>query len=79
VAVGARHRNLWRTTGDINDTYERMSLIGFGQNGLEKFAGPGHWNDPDMLGGRQRRNETRRISHAHGAMGAPCSSFARGK
>jgi len=26
-----------------------MSLIGFGQNGLEKFAGPGHWNDPDML------------------------------
>jgi alpha-galactosidase len=41
--------NLWRTTGDINDTYERMTLIGFGQNGLEKFAGPGHWNDPDML------------------------------
>ena len=41
--------NLWRTTGDINDTYDRMSLIGFGQNGLEKFAGPGHWNDPDML------------------------------
>ena len=26
-----------------------MSLIGFSQNGLEKFAGPGHWNDPDML------------------------------
>lgn len=41
--------NLWRTTGDINDTYDRMSVIGFSQNGLEKFAGPGHWNDPDML------------------------------
>jgi alpha-galactosidase len=26
-----------------------MSVIGFSQNGLEKFAGPGHWNDPDML------------------------------
>jgi alpha-galactosidase len=41
--------NLWRTTGDINDKFDRMALIGFGQNGLEKFAGPGHWNDPDML------------------------------
>lgn len=41
--------NLWRTTGDISDHYDRMSVIGFSQNGLEKFAGPGHWNDPDML------------------------------
>jgi alpha-galactosidase len=41
--------NLWRTTGDINDTYARMSLIGFSQAGLAKYAGPGHWNDPDML------------------------------
>jgi len=41
--------NLWRTTGDIKDTYDRMSVIGFSQNGLEKFASPGHWNDPDML------------------------------
>jgi alpha-galactosidase len=41
--------NLWRTTGDINDTYIRMATIGFGQAGLAKFAGPGHWNDPDML------------------------------
>jgi alpha-galactosidase len=48
--VGA---NLWRTTGDINPTYDRMTLIGFEQAGLAKFAGPdthgGHWNDPDML------------------------------
>jgi alpha-galactosidase len=41
--------NLWRTTGDINDTYDRMSQIGFEQAGLAKYAGPGHWNDPDML------------------------------
>jgi alpha-galactosidase len=26
-----------------------MATIGFGQAGLAKFAGPGHWNDPDML------------------------------
>ncbi len=45
-AVGG---NLWRTTGDINDTYARMAEIGFGQAGLAKYAGPGHWNDPDML------------------------------
>jgi alpha-galactosidase len=41
--------SLWRTTGDINDTYARMATIGFGQAGLSKYAGPGHWNDPDML------------------------------
>ena len=41
--------NLWRTTDDISDAWESMSLIGFSQNGLQKFAGPGHWNDPDML------------------------------
>ncbi len=41
--------NCWRTTGDITDTWQSMSSIGFGQNGHERFAGPGHWNDPDML------------------------------
>jgi alpha-galactosidase len=41
--------NSWRTTGDINDHYSRMEEIGFGQAGLARFAGPGHWNDPDML------------------------------
>ena len=41
--------NLWRTTDDIEDNYSRMAFIGFGQHGLERFAGPGHWNDPDML------------------------------
>jgi alpha-galactosidase len=42
--------NLWRTTGDIRDQWQSMVNIGFGQQvGREKFAGPGHWNDPDML------------------------------
>lgn len=41
--------NMWRTTDDINDTYGRMISIGFSQAGLSKYAGPGHWNDPDML------------------------------
>jgi alpha-galactosidase len=40
---------LWRTDGDIRDSYYVMAQFGFGQNGLEKFAGPGHWNDPDMI------------------------------
>jgi alpha-galactosidase len=42
--------NLWRTTGDISDNWKSMSNIGFDrQPGREKFAAPGHWNDPDML------------------------------
>ncbi|MBU6340250.1 MAG: putative Ig domain-containing protein [Bacteroidetes bacterium] len=41
--------NLWRTTGDITDTWESMSGIGFSQDSLHSFARPGHWNDPDML------------------------------
>jgi len=41
--------NLWRTDDDIRDDYYTMAELGFGQNGLEQFAGPGHWNDPDML------------------------------
>lgn len=44
--VGA---SMWRTSGDISDTYDRMALNGFGEAGLAKFAGPGHWNDPDFL------------------------------
>ena len=41
--------NSWRTTDDIEDNYMSMSNIGFSQAGLSKYAGPGHWNDPDML------------------------------
>ena len=41
--------NCWRTTGDIQDTWVSLRGIFTSQNGHERFAGPGHWNDPDML------------------------------
>ena len=41
--------NCWRTSGDISDTWASMSVNGFSLAGLEKFAQPGCWNDPDML------------------------------
>jgi alpha-galactosidase len=45
----AAYANAWRTTGDIRDTWPNMASKGFGQNKWAPFAGPGHWNDPDML------------------------------
>jgi alpha-galactosidase len=60
-SVGA---NLWRTTGDISANFDRMSLIGRSQAGLEKFAGPGHWNDPDMLEvGNGRLTHDENVTH----------------
>jgi alpha-galactosidase len=41
--------NAWRTTGDIRDSWDSMSKIGFAQGELSTWAKPGHWNDPDML------------------------------
>jgi alpha-galactosidase len=49
--------NLWRTTSDIQDCWDcKRDWGGMGvvhiidlQAGLEAYAGPGHWNDPDML------------------------------
>jgi len=41
--------NLWRTTGDITDTWESLREIGFSQVANQPFAKPGNWNDPDML------------------------------
>jgi len=51
---------LWRTTGDISATFDGyldhgtwkqsgvMPIVDL-QKGLRQYAGPGHWNDPDML------------------------------
>jgi len=51
---------LWRTTGDISPIFDGymdhgtwkqegvMPIVDL-QIGLRKYAGPGHWNDPDML------------------------------
>jgi alpha-galactosidase len=47
--------NLWRTTGDISDCWDcKKDALSFVrivdlQDGLETYAGPSHWNDPDML------------------------------
>jgi len=49
--------NLWRSTGDITDKWDTgQKQDGLGvvqildlQDGLQSYAGPGHWNDPDML------------------------------
>ena len=41
--------NSWRTTGDIEDTWESLSEIGFSQVKCSPYSAPGHWNDPDML------------------------------
>ena len=41
--------NSWRTTGDIDDNWGSLHGIYESQAGHEKYAGPGHWNDPDML------------------------------
>lgn len=58
--------HLWRTTGDIYDSYDgkkgwevgwkrildlQYELVpsSTGPDGIAKYAGPGHWNDPDMM------------------------------
>jgi alpha-galactosidase len=41
--------HLWRTTGDIVDRWDAMIDIFDKQKDLAKHAGPGCWNDPDML------------------------------
>ncbi|MFD5830921.1 NPCBM/NEW2 domain-containing protein [Lentzea sp. NPDC060358] len=41
--------HLWRTTGDITDTWDSMLSIAKRNMALADHAGPGHWNDPDML------------------------------
>lgn len=41
--------NLWRTTFDILDYWAKMDEVGFSQDGRQADAGPGRWNDPDML------------------------------
>jgi alpha-galactosidase len=41
--------NLWRTTEDIVDRWDAMINIVDLERELAQYAGPGHWNDPDML------------------------------
>jgi alpha-galactosidase len=58
---GADVGHLWRTTGDISASFIKdvdhgnwtslsvMSIVNLHGNDNRKYAGPGHWNDPDML------------------------------
>ena len=41
--------NSWRTGGDIRDNYKSLKSRLFTQDKWAPFAGPGHWNDPDMM------------------------------
>jgi alpha-galactosidase len=41
--------NLWRTTGDIGDSWDSIASIGFAHDEISSYSQPGHWNDPDML------------------------------
>ena len=57
AADWARLANCWRTTGDIGDAWGKpseswkhgVSELAFCQDRWASYAGPGHWNDPDML------------------------------
>ncbi len=45
-----RLANCWRTTGDIAANWKSMSSTGFdSQDKWQPYAGPGHWNDADMM------------------------------
>ncbi|NSW94613.1 MAG: glycoside hydrolase family 27 protein, partial [Bacteroidales bacterium] len=46
---GAEVGHMWRTTGDISDSWNSMIGIFDKQKDLARYAGPGGWNDPDML------------------------------
>ncbi|KAD3641939.1 hypothetical protein R6Q59_004544 [Mikania micrantha] len=46
---GSKVGNSWRTTGNINDTWDRMMYIADMNEYYADYARPGGWNDPDML------------------------------
>jgi alpha-galactosidase len=63
IADQSKMLNCWRTTGDIGDSWQSMATKAFyiniprGQTDPQgppsdkwaPYAGPGHWNDPDMM------------------------------
>ena len=75
---------LWRTTGDITAQFDGIKTYGNWhangvmtcvdiQAGLQKYAGPGHWNDPDMLevGNGMTQSEDRTHFSIWAMMAAP--------
>jgi len=49
AADWAKLSNSWRTRGDIRDNWTSMWGEGYNEEKWREFAGPGHWNDPDMF------------------------------
>jgi alpha-galactosidase len=47
--IGSNIAHMWRTTDDIQDNWNRVMVIMDANSAYASFAGPGHWNDPDML------------------------------
>jgi alpha-galactosidase len=45
----ARLTNMWRTGPDIRDSWTSLYLLSFTIDNWAEYAGPGHWNDPDMM------------------------------
>src|SRR5690348_17844968 len=60
-----KYANCWRTSGDIRDNWKSMSSKGFGEEKWLEFAGPGHWNDPDMLVVGQVDRKSTRLNSSH--------------
>jgi alpha-galactosidase len=49
AAEYAKLAEMWRTTGDNADVWSHITDLGFAQLPWAPYAGPGHWNDSDML------------------------------
>jgi alpha-galactosidase len=84
---GANVGHLWRTTGDItacfdceakHDTWSSWGIMKIVEmrKDIRKYAGPGHWNDPDMLevGNGMKINEDRAHFSLWCMMAAPLIS-----
>ena len=66
----SRVSNCWRISGDISDSWVSIIGHGFNQDRWAPFAGPGHWNDPDMFeiganGGGKAKNLTADEQYTH--------------
>jgi len=49
IAETSKVSNAWRTGGDIRDEWKSLKSRLFSQDKWAQYAGPGHWNDPDMM------------------------------
>lgn len=63
------HCNLWRNYDDIQDSWASLEAIidyyGNNQDQIVPNAGPGHWNDPDMVGYRRQLKCPNRVTYLY--------------